>query len=396
MRLYDSFDRVEKPIPDRALGFYACGVTVYDYCHIGHARSYVVWDFLKRWLRRHHQFRHVQNFTDVDDKIIKRAASDGVSALEIADRFIAAYHEDMQWLNVMPADEYPRVLALMPKMLDAARRLIDLGHAYEENGDIRFRTHSHSNYGKLSGREPGEDFALWKGPKPNEPEFPNGRPGWHLECSVMIEAAFGGTIDIHGGGNDLIFPHHENEIAQSECLHNRRLANHWVHNGMVEVEGGKMGKSLGNAFNIRDYRSSGVDPNVIRYWIAQAHYRKPLAKEPLDNGSVANQWASLKERLRTAPPTGVSVEFESAMNDDMNTPRALSALFKSPTLEMADILGFRLDSAAVPHDVLAMWGERNRLRAKKDWAAADAIKKEIIARGFQLRDNPDGSTTIVK
>ena len=378
---------------------YVCGVTVYDYCHLGHARSYVVWDVLKRWLSRQKQVIHVQNFTDVDDKIVSRAAEEGVSSKEIADRFIEAYHHDMDWLNVQRAFVYPRVTEYMTAMRVAARSLIESGNAYEKDGDIRFKTESFPDYGKLSHRKVREDFVLWKGAKPNEPEFPKGRPGWHLECSIMIERTIGFTVDIHAGGNDLMFPHHENEIAQSECLHvGTPLANHWLHNGMVEVgEKNKMGKSDGNAVNIRSLRMAGTDPNILRYWILSASYRKPLSVTSLNDGTSARQWATLRDRLRVGHDRGVSQKFAEAMDDDMNTPAALVALLVAPTMEMAEILGFRLfEDEPVPDDVLEISKRRDVFRAQKKWSEADLLKKEITAAGYDVHDKPDGPSTVTK
>lgn len=401
MKMYDSLSRTVKPLPDgRPITFYACGVTVYDYCHIGHARSYVVWDVLKRWKIRESKFVHVQNFTDVDDKIIERARVERVSPAEIAERYIAAYHEDMDWLNIRRADDYPRVTPLMDAMRVAARWFVEKGYAYERDGDIRFQCGKHPGYGKMSGRpvEPDQEFVLWKGPKAEEPEFPKGRPGWHLECSIMIERCFDfSTIDIHAGGNDLLFPHHENEIAQSECLHDGApLANHWLHNGMVHVDDKKMGKSEGNAFQIRWYRQSGVDPNLIRYWILGVNYRKPLSKSGLDDGTVALQWATLQERLRNAPAKGVTEGFAAALNDDLNTASALAELLRSPTLEMAEILGFRIQAAVIPEEVMEMAQRRELLRQNGYWTPADEARKTIDKMGYEVRDNPGGGFTVVK
>jgi cysteinyl-tRNA synthetase len=399
MRLYDSLSRRFKDVPgDKTLSLYACGVTVYDYCHLGHARSYVVWDVLKRRLRRRQRVFHVQNFTDVDDKIVARAGRESVTSKEIAERYIESYFRDMEYLNVLRADLYPRVTEYLIPMKAAATALVESGHAYHKDGDIRFRAEAFEGYGKLSRRKTAEDFVLWKGPKPNEPEFPNGRPGWHLECSVMIERTIGFTVDIHVGGNDLIFPHHENEIAQSECLHcGAPLADIWAHNGMVETGEKKMGKSENNASAIRDYRTSGVDPNVIRYWILSASYTKPLSLETLENGDAARSWAALKEKLKKAPEEGIDPGFELALDDDLNTPVAVAVLHAAPTLEMADVLGFRLlPDEDVPADVRVLADKRDVLRRERRWAEADAVKKEIVGRGYEVRDRADGPSVITK
>ena len=399
MNLYDTLTRTVKevPWPNRALTMYVCGVTVYDHCHIGHARCYVVWDVLRRWLEYCGQdVFYVQNFTDVDDKIILKAKKEGVTTMVLAQRYIESYFEDMDCLNIKRARLYPRVTVMMEDMREAVQRLIKGGFAYEFDGDIKFWGDVYESYGLLSRVDDvADDFTLWKGRKPGEHEFPNGRPGWHLECSVMIEKTIGETVDIHAGGVDLTFPHHENEMAQSSCLHGGKpLALHWAHNGLVMTQGAKMSKGTGNTWKIKDCRRNGIDANQIRYWVLQAGYRKPLAHEAL--GSAKHQWAGTREKLRHAPENGVSQEFVDAMNDDLNTPMALAVLYKSPTREMANILGFQLNTDPIPKDVLDLVKRRAELRQWNQHEKSDELRAEIIARGYQVRDLTDGTSELVK
>ena len=327
LRLTNTLSRAKEvftPLIDRRVSIYCCGVTVYDLCHLGHARSYIVWDVLRRYLSWPGQVggayavTFVQNFTDIDDKILNRAAEQGLAMAEVSQRNIDAYFQDMDALNIQRADSMPRATAC----LDAIRALItELEHkgaAYSADGDVYFSVLKQAGYGKLSGRDLSEqqegasgrttgaedarkhhpfDFALWKGAKLGEPSFPSpwgpGRPGWHIECSAMVRQELGDTIDIHLGGADLIFPHHENEIAQSEAASGKPLARYWLHNGMVNVGGEKMSKSLGNFTTIRALLGSGVSPMTLRLFVLQAHYRKPLdfTLEGLD--AAATGWKGL-------------------------------------------------------------------------------------------------------
>ena len=387
------------PLQAGKVSIYCCGVTVYDLCHLGHARSYIVWDVLRRsliWLG--YQVTFVQNYTDIDDKILARAAAEGSSMETVSERNIEAFEADMAALNILPADRMPRAT----RSLDAIRSLIgDLearGAAYSVDGDVYFAVLKHRDYGKLSGRDLAEqqdnasgrvttaeevrkhhpfDFALWKGAKPGEPSFPSpwgpGRPGWHIECSAMVREELGTTIDIHLGGADLIFPHHENEIAQSEAASGQELARWWLHNGMVNVDGEKMSKSLGNFTTIRALLESGVSPMTLRLFVLQANYRKPLDFTAAALEAAATGWKGLNAALGLpnpgAPTSGpcpdpaatgggggtslpssalacatVAAEpcevgsgstdladsrrcFTAAMDDDLNTSAALAVLF---------------------------------------------------------------------
>jgi cysteinyl-tRNA synthetase len=386
LHLFNSLHRrleLFEPLEAGKVGIYCCGVTVYDLCHLGHARSYIAWDVLRRYLQwRGYAVTFVQNYTDIDDKILNRAAAEGTSMDVVSDRNIKAYEADMETLNILPADRMPRAT----RCLDGIRALISeleaKGAAYSAAGDVYFAVAKAQNYGQLSGRDPNDqqqgasgrtstiedgrkqhpfDFALWKGSKPGEPSFPSpwgpGRPGWHIECSAMVRQELGETIDIHLGGADLIFPHHENEIAQSETASGKPLARYWLHNGMVNVGGTKMSKSLGNFTTIRGLLESGVSAMTLRLFVLQAHYRKPLdfTAEALD--AAATGWKGLNAALLLGErhhqalgwaATGASDQarqmpidpieapwlsanrdrFMAAMDDDLNSSAALAVLFE--------------------------------------------------------------------
>ncbi len=371
-----------EPLQPGRVSIYCCGVTVYDLCHLGHARSYIVWDVLRRHLVwSGYAVTFVQNFTDIDDKILKRAEEEGSSMEVVSERNIAAFQADMAALHILPPDRMPRAT----RSLDAIRELIGeleaKGAAYSADGDVYFAVMRQAGYGKLSGRTLEEqkegasgrtneaeearkrhpfDFALWKGAKPGEPSFPSpwgaGRPGWHIECSAMVREELGTTIDIHLGGADLIFPHHENEIAQSEAASGQPLARVWLHNGMVNVGGEKMSKSLGNFTTIRALLESGVSPMTLRLFVLQAHYRKPLDFTAEALAAAATGWKGLDaalglgerhgaalgwggataaagtgpepERDAAGALAGARERFAAAMDDDLNTSAALAVLFE--------------------------------------------------------------------
>lgn len=324
LTLYNTLTKQEeefKPLNPDQVTMYCCGITAYDYCHLGHARTCIIWDVVRRYLIwRGYKVRYIQNFTDIDDKILHRAKAENTTMEAVAERFIQAYFEDMERLNVQKADSYPRAT----HSLDGIKRLIweleEKGFAYQSEGDVYYSVSKFKDYGKLSGRhledlqagasgrvnvsesvkQDSFDFALWKSAKPDEPSFDSpwgkGRPGWHIECSAMVRDNLGETIDIHVGGNDLIFPHHENEIAQSEAVTGKPLARYWMHNGMVKVEGEKMSKSLGNFITIRDLLAK-YDPMAVRLFILQANYRKPLDFTEVAMEAATNGWHTLKEGL---------------------------------------------------------------------------------------------------
>ncbi len=430
---------------------YVCGITPYDESHIGHAMSYVVFDVLKRHLLwRGYKVRHVQNFTDIDDRIIERANRLKISTDELVARFIEMYMDDMRDLNVLPADVYPHATQEVPEMIEIISGLIARGYAYEakstqsEWSDVYYRVSAKEDYGALSHRtqesvmtgarvEPGEqkenpaDFALWKGAKAGEPSWDSpwgkGRPGWHIECSAMSLKYLGPQIDIHGGGEDLVFPHHENEIAQTEAYTGvKPFVRMWLHNAWVKMGEEKMSKSLGNFITIRDGLKK-VGGDGLRLWILTSHYRKPLTftEETLDASKHG------AERLRTAArmpgepgdggfDLGVYRErFGAALDDDLNTPQALAVLFdlakeinrardegrgisepQALLLELGDVLGLRLEQpeqamAAAPFiDLLVQ--VRSELRAAKQWQLADRVREGLKELGVVLEDGPAGTT----
>ncbi|AGY57607.1 cysteine--tRNA ligase [Gloeobacter kilaueensis] len=374
LQLFNTLTRKKEPfvpIEPGKVRFYVCGVTVYDYSHLGHGRTYVVWDTIRRYLRyRGYEVTYVQNFTDIDDKILKRAEETGSSMGAVANTFIEAYLEDMEQLNILPADKYPRATQSLPAIERLIGELEIKGFAYPSDGDVYYRVRRFKDYGKLSGRriedleagaservseaeqarkEDPLDFALWKGAKPGEPHWDSawgpGRPGWHIECSAMVRATLGETIDIHAGGEDLKFPHHENEIAQSEAITGKPLARYWLHNAFLNIvnstsgEEEKMSKSLGNFRTLRDlYRVHS--PIALRLFILQTHYRNPIAFSPEAIAAAENAWKemakvfSLNElihQLDKEPEGDLSEEhvatFVKAMDDDFNTPQALAVLF---------------------------------------------------------------------
>ena len=465
--------RIEEfqPLEPSQVSIYCCGVTVYDLCHLGHARSYIAWDVLRRYLLwSGYRVTFVQNYTDIDDKILGRAAQEGSSMQAVSERNIEAFVTDMARLNILPPDRMPRAT----QSLDAIRSLITeleaKGAAYSADGDVYFAVMKHAGYGKLSGRDLAEqqdnaagrvataeearkqhpfDFALWKGTKPGEPSWESpwgpGRPGWHIECSAMVREELGDTIDIHLGGADLIFPHHENEIAQSEAASGQELARYWLHNGMVNVGGQKMSKSLGNFTTIRALLDSGITPMTLRLFTLQAHYRKPLDFSADALEAAATGWNGLNSALGLAASTssadpGATPElaaararFAAAMDDDLNTSAALAVLFelakplralanrlergdssaaaeaRAPELveqgqlllELAGVLGLESETEAItsstspgPSDaeIQAQIDQRQAAKAAKDFPAADSIRDGLRAQGIELIDRPGGIT----
>ena len=451
-----------KPLEDRTVKMYVCGPTVYDHAHIGHARSAVVFDVIRRWLEyRGYRVIYVRNYTDVDDKIIKRSKEEGISWKEVAEKYIASYEEDMKALNVKEPTYKPRVTEHIREIVEMIDGLIEKGYAYEAGGDVYFSVKKFPEYGKLSKRnveelragariEPGEnkkdplDFALWKKSKEEEPGWESpwgiGRPGWHIECSVMSMKYLGETMDIHGGGLDLIFPHHENEIAQSEAYTGKTFARFWVHNGFVMVNKEKMSKSLGNFFTIKEILER-FSPDVLRLFLLSTHYRSPIdfSFERLEESERAlkrllNFLDSLPtvESLETVEEEGEPVPvsqfrelFESAMDNDFNTAKALGALFelvkranllKDRALKEGKItkpeklsyreaiefvenalrtLGFRLEREkenGLEEKLIELLIEvRGELRKKKEFQLADLIRDRLKELGIALEDLPTGT-----
>lgn len=447
--------QVLQPRVPGKLGMYVCGITVYDYCHIGHARMVVVFDMVARWLRASgYELTYVRNITDVDDKIIKRAQENGEPVERITERFIDAMNEDFAPLGVLRPDREPRATLSMDDIVAMIAKLIEKGHAYEGgNGDVYFDVSSFTGYGKLSGKDPADlragarieineakqdplDFVLWKRAKEGEPSWPSpwgdGRPGWHIECSAMATRCLGDNFDIHGGGVDLKFPHHENEIAQSEGSTGVPFVNLWMHNGFVQIDNEKMSKSLGNFFTIREVleRYRGEE---IRAFILMSHYRSPVnfSDQQLDAARAALERLYTALRGNDLPGSGSAIResdfrerFEAAMNDDFNTPIAFAVLFdlarevnrlRDTDLaaaaahagllrELGGILGFlqddpdaflrgdgragTLDTAAIE----ALIEDRNAARARKDFAESDRIRDQLKAKGVLLEDSAAGTT----
>jgi len=479
MRLYNTLGRAKQEfIPQRGndVSMYVCGITAYDLCHVGHARSAVVFDVLVRYLRfKGYNLTFVRNFTDVDDKIIKRANETGVSSQELAEKYIAEFYVDMDALGVLRADVEPKCTEHIAEMVALTQGLIAKGHAYATpSGDVYFKVRSFAGYGKLSGRniedlmsgarvDPGEekadplDFALWKAAKPGEPFWDSpwgqGRPGWHLECSAMSEKYMPLPLDIHGGGQDLSFPHHENEIAQSEAATGKEFAKFWVHNGFVQINSEKMSKSLGNFFTIRDILAQFL-PETLRYFLLSMHYRSPLdfsfeALEEAEKGVRRIYTALMQAREAVAGTkwsksplpqelldelSGYEQGFADALEDDLNTAGALGHLFgmvrlagrilEDKTLRKAEagrdaltrilasvdqwsgVLGvFGREPAALLAELKAcraarkgidaatvegLLAKRLEARKNKDFAASDAIREELAAMQVEVKDTPQG------
>ncbi|HVP14733.1 MAG TPA: cysteine--tRNA ligase [Terriglobales bacterium] len=440
LRIYDTLTREKRefvPVAPGRVAMYVCGMTVQDRPHVGHIRAALSGDLMRRYLMRlGYEVTYVYNFTDVDDKIIDRAAQEGVDYVSVSERNIDAYLRYADLHNILPATHYPRATRHIPEILELIRVLVGKRHAYAAGGDVYFDVRSRPDYGKLSGRnvddmragsriEPGEskrdplDFALWKGAKPGEPAWESpwgpGRPGWHIECSAMSMKYLGETFDIHGGGQDLIFPHHENEIAQSESATGKPFARFWCENGMVNLSGEKMSKSTGNLFFIEDIVKQ-VDPEVVRYYLLSTHYRSPIdfSEERLGEAAVAYQ--RLRGVLARAgawdAPRGLSPGpladavtecrrlFGEAMDDDFNSAKAIGHLFDlsrevnraldegaqagpaaGALLDLAGVLGLlraRPAEEAWPADVLGLVEERERARREKAWARADSIRKRLL------------------
>ena len=422
------------PIDPAHVKMYVCGPTVYNYAHVGNARPVVVFDLLARLLRHDYpRLTYARNITDIDDKIIAAAQETGEDISAITEKYTRIYEEDMGALNAELPDERPKATQYIPQMIHMVETLIEKGHAYEADGHVLFNVPSMENYGELSNRTLDEliagarvevasykkdptDFVLWKPSTPDQPGWDSpwgrGRPGWHLECSCMIEDVLGETIDIHGGGLDLIFPHHENEIAQSRCAHDGApLANYWMHNGYLTVEGEKMSKSLGNFITVHELLEEGVKGEAIRMALLSAHYRQPLdfsrsgieqAKKQLD------RWYRLTEGVE-ASDADIPEEFLEALRDDLNTPKAiavLNALAKeekaSALKAAANLFGLLLDpdwfkvevaeGAISDEDIQKLIEERAEAKKNKDFGRADGIRDELAAEGVILKDGPDGTT----
>lgn len=459
MKIYNTLSRKKEefvPVDENEVQIYVCGPTVYNYFHIGNARPFVVFDTLRRYLEyRGKKVKYVQNFTDVDDKIINKAREEGVTPGEISEKYIAEYYKDAAALNVEKATIHPKVTENMDEIIQFIKRLIEKGHAYEVDGDVYFSTRSFKDYGKLSKQniedlesgariEVGEkkedplDFALWKARKSEdeiawESPWGMGRPGWHIECSVMSTKYLGDTIDIHAGGQDLTFPHHENEIAQTEAATGKPFAKYWMHNGYITIDNEKMSKSKGNFFTVRDILKH-YDGEVIRFFLLSGHYRNPInfsdemmgqaknslmrmrnAKDTLKH-LIENETGDMSdnEREQLQELQIYKDKFIEAMDDDLNTADAISAVFElirqinlfvkngcskefaeqclALLKELTGVLGLLQDAGEEELDaeIEALVRERQRARANKDFKRADEIRDLLKAKGITLKDTPQG------
>ena len=465
MKIYNTLTRKKEefvPIEEGKVKMYVCGPTVYNYFHIGNARPFVVFDTLRKYLEyRGYKVKFVQNFTDVDDKIIKRAKEEGVTAPEISEKYIEEYYKDAAALYVKKATVHPKVSETMDDIIQFVQDLIDKGYAYESQGDVYYRTRKFDGYGKLSGKHVDEliqgasertrstddmkkedplDFALWKARKESseiawESPWGMGRPGWHIECSTMAKKYLGPTIDIHAGGEDLQFPHHENEIAQSEAHNGCEFSHYWMHNGYINIDGTKMSKSLGNFKTVRDLLQH-YDGEVLRFLILSGQYRGPIDfnSEILEQSKNAmtrlrNAKSNLKHLIETGSGNMTDAEkeklagydpyrqaFIDAMDDDLNTADAISAVFELVTaintavkdgaskefaqksldtlMELANVLGLLQqtfeEEVVIDDELQALIDERQEARKTKNFARADEIRDELKARGLMLKDTPQG------
>ncbi|MBQ9980754.1 MAG: cysteine--tRNA ligase [Oscillospiraceae bacterium] len=460
MKLFNSLTNKKEefvPITPGEVKMYACGPTVYNFIHVGNARPLIMFDVLRRYMEyRGLKVNFVQNFTDVDDKIINRANEEGISSTEVAEKYIKEFFIDAKGLGVREATTHPKATENIPNIIEMVQTLIDKGYAYEVNGDVYYRTEKFEGYGKLSHqpleelqagaridvadiKESPMDFALWKAAKPGEPywESPwgNGRPGWHIECSAMVNRYLGKTIDIHCGGQDLTFPHHENEIAQSEAANGCRFVNYWLHNGFISIDNRKMSKSLGNFFTVRE-AAEAYGYETIRYFMLSAHYRSPLNY----SGEVLMQCKAALEKLYTGVEnlrfiaenaavkeiTAEEAEFVTtldkyrqkfidSMDDDFNTANAIAAVFEllrdvntkvgsgtasaelaekclERVTELTDVLGllYSKEEENLDAEIEAMIQARQDARKSKNWAEADRIRDELKAMGIVLEDTPQG------
>ena len=460
MKIFNTLTRKKDdfvPIEEGKVRMYVCGPTVYNYIHIGNARPMIVFDTVRRYFEyKGYDVNYVSNFTDVDDKIIKKANEEGVDASVISERFIKEAQKDMADMNVKEATYHPKATEEIDGMIDMIQTLIDKGHAYPVDGTVYFRTRSFKDYGKLSkkniddleaghreikvngeeGKEDPLDFVLWKPKKEGEPSWPSpwgdGRPGWHIECSVMSKKYLGEQIDIHAGGEDLIFPHHENEIAQSEACNDKEFAHYWMHNGFLNINNVKMSKSLGNFFTVREIAEK-YDLQVLRFFMLSAHYRSPLnfsaeLMEASRNG--LERILTAIDRLRTLNLQGdacteeeneqiksfdaLVAKYEAAMEDDFNTADAISAIFEmvkaanihvtenstaafrdqvlEEIVKLCDVLGIKTEKKEelLDDEIQALIDERQAARKAKNFARADEIRDELLAKGIILKDTREG------
>ena len=461
IQIYNTLNRekeVFQPLVPGKVSMYVCGPTVYDYIHIGNARPMIFFDVVRAYLEQQgSDVNYVVNFTDVDDKMIRKAEQTGTTVPEVAEKFIAAYYEDLDGLGIPRATRNPRVTESMDDIIEFIQELVDKGIAYENGGDVFFRTHMFEEYGKLSQqkldelqfgirievdrrKEHPEDFVLWKAAKPGEiywdSPWGQGRPGWHIECSAMARRYLGDTLDIHGGGQDLQFPHHECEVAQSEALTGKPLANYWMHNGYIRINNEKMSKSLGNGVLVKELRAQ-YTKEAIRYFMLSTHYRNPLnySDEVMTQAEnsverLTNAAVNVRHRMEVAVPSpegrageritasmaGILAEFHEKMQDDFNTPDAITAMFRwaaeaNQLLQEASVPAEDLQAVLeafeemngvlrvvdssqgeelLDEEIERLIQERVEARARKDWARADEIRDQLAAEGILLEDTAQG------
>ncbi|MDO4556141.1 MAG: cysteine--tRNA ligase, partial [Lachnospiraceae bacterium] len=457
MKIYNTLTKKKEefvPITPGKVGIYVCGPTVYNFIHIGNARPMIVFDTLRRYFEyKGYEVNYVSNFTDVDDKIIKKANEEGLPCHEISERYIAECKKDMEGMNVKPATHHPKATEEIEGMISMISQLIEKGYAYEKNGTVYFRTRKCEGYGKLSKKNLDDlsagiriavsdekddpmDFVLWKPKKEGEPSWPSpwgdGRPGWHIECSVMSKKYVGDTLDIHAGGEDLVFPHHENEIAQSECCNGTTFANYWMHNAFLNIDNKKMSKSAGNFFTVREI-SEKYPLQVIRFFMLSAHYRSPLnfsdtlveaSKNSLERiltavDSIKTEIDHLEDEKKASDEENMKKlqalvqKYEVAMEDDLNTADAISAIFEIVKLanttvkdgskeyavellktikELCDVLGIitEKEEEVLDADIEALIEERQAARKAKDFKRADEIRDQLLSMGIVLKDTREG------
>ena len=455
LRIYNTLSKdIEafEPITAHKVNMYVCGVTPYDEPHLGHARAYITFDVIRRYFEHQgYKVNYVQNITDIDDKIIRRANDEGITTTEVVNKYSTEYFNMMDALNVLPASMYPKATEHIPQMITIIKTLIEKGFAYEISGDVYFEVAKFNGYGKLSGRNEKAmmagarvavderkksplDFALWKSAKPGEPSWESpwgqGRPGWHIECSTMSAKYLGETFDIHGGGLDLVFPHHENEIAQAEAATGKPFAKYWIHNGFVTVNKEKMSKSLKNFFTIRDIISK-YRPAVVRLFLLSTHYRSPVNYSDEDIKAAASKYQTIKEGLdlinafmnakiavkdhtdHSSELSRLKDDFMSAMDSDFNTADAVAVLFnilhfcfdlvnkradrkyvssaRIMLNEFFFLLGLDIKETEVSEAIKRLADERETAKKGKDFKTADALRDKISAAGYTLKDSPFGS-----
>lgn len=452
MKIYNSQSRsLEQfvPIEDNKVKIYVCGPTVYDYIHVGNARPLIVFDVLRRYLiYTGYDVTFVVNYTDIDDKMIKRANEQNIDIKDMAKTFIKAYEENAASLNVMPADIKPKATEHIGDIISLIKKLMEKGYAYKSDDGVYFDTQTYQGYGRLSKRNLEDlqagariqvndckknpmDFALWKSEKPGEPSWNSpwgkGRPGWHIECSAMSMKYLGETIDIHCGGSDLLFPHHENEVAQSEAATGKTFVNYWMHNGYININNQKMSKSLGNFFTVKDILEK-FNAEVLRFFILSVHYRSPVnfSFELMQQAQAGlKRLYTAKQMLQDMKKEGkaddemrkaignLKQSFKSAMDNDLNTAEAIGAVFEfvkyanislgddpnpanakiayDALIELMDVLGLlNKDTAEIPSEVLTFIEKRREARKNKDWAKSDELRNEIIALGYNVKDSREG------